>query len=166
MTADDRSADYTLSVRVAADDEADLLWNWDNDIAVRESSFAAEPKTRDEYRQWYTQCLNDPHSTILIGLDRNNKPVGRAYLELGGDRGVIHVAVAAEERGKGYSSALIYAATEYAFETSAIDSLAGYIKLSNAASIRSFQSAGYVQAGAAVIEDQEALVYEIKRGGV
>jgi RimJ/RimL family protein N-acetyltransferase len=141
-----------------------LLWQWDNDIAVREASFNSDPVAWDDYNAWFKERLDDKAFTILVAYDREEKPVGRAYLEIPGDRGVIHVAVAPEERGKGHSPGLVRAATEYAFTAFPIDSLVGYIKGMNTASIRTFQACGYHQAGAAVIEDQDAMVYEIRRG--
>ena len=158
------SKDIVIVVRRAETMNARLLWQWDNDIAVREGSFRTDPIEWEEYNAWFKERLDDPAFSILVAYDREDCPIGRAYLEIPGARGVIHVAVAPEQRGKGHSPGLIRSATEYAFHTYAIDSLVGYIKGMNTASIRAFQSCGYHQAGAAVIEDQDAMVYEIRRG--
>ncbi|HEY3331412.1 MAG TPA: GNAT family N-acetyltransferase [Capsulimonadaceae bacterium] len=155
--------DTVIVLRPAETVDARLLWQWDSDIAVRESSFRSDLTTWDEYHGWFKEKLSDPSFEILIARDREENPLGRAYLEIPGDHGVINVAVAPEHRGKGHSPSLIRTATGYAFEKHAIRRVVGYIKGMNPASIHAFNSAGFKQAGAAVVDDEDALVYEFRK---
>ncbi|MDR3709621.1 MAG: GNAT family N-acetyltransferase [Capsulimonadaceae bacterium] len=158
-----RSEVDIVSIRLASINDSALLWTWEHDIAVRENSFAESPRDKEEFVSWFAERVHDAASPILIGLAHDSIPIGRAYLELAKEPGVIHVAVAPDQRGKGYSPVLIQAATEYAFANSTIASLAGYMRVMSVAPIRAFEAAGYEQAGATIIDDEDALVYAIRR---
>jgi RimJ/RimL family protein N-acetyltransferase len=152
-----------IAIRLATTEDAHLIWEWDNDIAVREASFDADALSWVEFEKAFAARLKSKRHIVLMAMDAHGVPVGRANLELESSRAIINIALAPEERGKGFAVPLVLAATQFTFVNTPVEVVVGFIKLMTPASIRAFTSAGYSQAGAAVIEDQDALVYEIRR---
>ena len=132
-----------LILRDASPSDSRLLFEWRNDPLTRRNSFSTEPVLWENHRQWFEALMQDPDRRQYI-LERDGKSVGQIRIAREGCSAEISYSVAAEERGKGYGSALltmIVPAAEKAFPD--ITALVGQVKTDNAVSAKTFEKCGY-----------------------
>ncbi|MFN3648003.1 MAG: GNAT family N-acetyltransferase [Armatimonadota bacterium] len=136
-----------LHLRGATADDAELLWQWTNDPAVRASSFSSAPIPWEEHVRWLDGVLANPDRVLWIAEGDLREPVGQVRFDRVGDHVVISVSLASTCRGRGYGPALIGAAcSKYRLSVAPVEVVA-YIKDENAASVRAFERAGFVRSG-------------------
>ena len=155
-----RSFDIVLRPAAAAD--AQLLFTWANDAAVRAASFDSAPIGWDEHLRWFDRRLQDPDSRLFIASDADGL-IGLFRVARQGDRGEVGVSVAAERRGEGLASALIAAGSRALLTMEFVSTVDAYIKRENEASITAFSDAGYTFEGAADAKAPGALHYAARR---
>ncbi len=114
-----------MKLEPASDEEKALVWAWANDPMTRANSFNQDWITWEEHSEWF-----DAQTDLWIGW----VPVGSARLD---DDGEISVNIAPEHRRRGYGAQLIRAAS--------LPNSRARIKVTNGASIRAFEAAGYTE---------------------
>lgn len=147
-----------LRLRPAREGDRRLLWEWANDPEVRAVSFGQEPIPRDSHVRWFEARLRDPNCIFYVGVDENDVPVGQIRFDREEDGVVVSVSVGREQRGRGYGRLLIEIASQRVHDSTG-SAIRAYVKPGNQASARTFERAGYSQAGAARIRGQEVLVF-------
>jgi RimJ/RimL family protein N-acetyltransferase len=130
----------------AADDEARLL-AWRNDPIVRASAFNQNRVSVETHRLWFARKLSDPACAILIA-EEDGQPVGEVRLDrVETDLAEVHIAVAPEARGRGIGGEILSLAARDAQRLLGVTCLRALVKRSNEASLRTFRSAGFLDAG-------------------
>jgi len=150
--------DFTLLLRPATIDDAQLLWDWVNDPVVRRSAFSSTPIPWDGHVDWLSRQLVNPNCRIYIAQNAAGQPVGQVRFDRTSLReGEIDVNVAADHRGRGIGSKLIRAGVKHVFATGWVTRVNAYIKLDNVASLGSFKTAGFEVIGEVEVRGERAI---------
>jgi RimJ/RimL family protein N-acetyltransferase len=122
-----------LDLRPATIDDADLLLAWRNEPATVALSSSPYPIPRDEHLAWLRGKLTDPRCELFIAF-AGELAVGMVRFD--GD--TISIAVAPEQRGRGFAKELINASRLYH-----LGPIIALIRAINAASLRAFRACGF-----------------------
>lgn len=132
-----------LKLRPATAGDAGMLWDWANDPFVRAAAFQSDPIPWEHHVEWLTRKLADATTWIYVAHDPDRRPVGVVRFQGNGSCAEISVAVAADRRGQGWGPAVIDAGVRRLFAETSISRVTARIKPENAASISSFEHAGF-----------------------
>lgn len=136
------------------EDDCDLLFNWANDPITRQNSFNSKNISYDEHVIWFSNNISD---SVLIFLNRDDRPVGLVRLDYKSNEWVISISVDPYHRGHGYSSQMLNLALEsYFLNNSLIEFITAYIKSENNISKKTFQRAGFVEKDLVTINGHSA----------
>ena len=137
-----------LELREAEENDAELLWKWVSEPAVRTASFSSIPISWEEHREWFTRKLRDRNCFIFIAMDHQNAPVGQARFDLlSPDEAEIDVSISSANRGAGFGSLLIDIGFEKLMSITSVLTVHAFIKPDNKASIMAFARANFQDAG-------------------
>lgn len=147
-----------LSVRPARAEDAELLWSWANDAAVRERSFNQAAIAWDAHLEWFSRRLASPDTRFYLLLD-DGKPVGqirydRAEKENSAE---ISFSVASEQRGKRFGVEILRLTTERALNELNCEKITALVIEGNEASSKAFVRAGFTSEGSTEIRGKHAL---------
>ncbi len=132
-----------LRLRAATEADSSLLLQWRNDPdAVRWSGNGRAIETA-EHDQWFASVLENPGHRLRIG-EVDGRPVGFVRVDVHGGVGTVSVAVAPDQRGRGYGRDLLTATLEDVQADCQVVTLAAIIHRENEASLRAFRSVGFV----------------------
>lgn len=152
-----------LRLRRARAEDADLLWAWANDPVTRQASFDPAPIPWEEHCAWLLRTLEKPDALILIALDGNDNPVGYVRCERKEERRVLSVAIAPQERGKGWSKDVVTAGVRTYFHAYPDERMHAFVKAGNAPSIGLFRSLGWREEEQEQIRGTSALHFVLDR---
>jgi UDP-2,4-diacetamido-2,4,6-trideoxy-beta-L-altropyranose hydrolase len=152
-----------VRLRRAKAGDCQLLWQWANDHEARDNSFAQAPISWDAHVRWFTDKLYDPRSTLFIGVDQNDTPMGRIRFDTTGRTAQVSLTIDSQYRGKGLAIALIERGVGYMFRHTWVEEIHAIIKPANVRSIKVFEKAGFKKVGLRQIWDQKALHYVLSR---
>lgn len=88
-----------MILRVANENDIQLLFDWANDPKVRENSFSTDYIQYADHIKWFTAIMNDKHRKQYIA-EVNGQPVGQIRVAVDGEKAMIGYSVAKEFRGK------------------------------------------------------------------
>lgn len=149
----------SLRLRVATKDDEELLWNWANDPFVRRNSFSTARITYVEHAKWFRGKVASTDTHLWI-LEQRGVPIGQIRLDRTGDTSaMVSLSVAESYRGKGIGSTLLKMTSTKALQEHGISILEGKIILSNKASIRAFEKAGFKEVGRGELDGRLYSVY-------
>lgn len=95
-----------LSLREADIKDAELLFNWANEIDVRKNSINQEPIVWENHLKWFTKKLNDSETKILI-LMSEEKLLGQIRIDLIDSYWNIDYSIENQYRGKGLGNEIV-----------------------------------------------------------
>jgi len=137
-----------VTLRAARLEDCRSLWEWRNDPETREASFHTETIFFDDHRTWFESRIGSSDLQILIVLSPEGKEIGYVRFQLTGSDAEVSVALDPEERGKGYGSAAVRAASDELLAKGGVKRVIALIKHSNPSSRQAFERAGFRLAGA------------------
>lgn len=146
-----------LRLRKVRYSDRQLLWDWANEMTVREVSFSSEKIPWEDHVKWYDSLLKNPNCIMYIGVNQDNSPVGQIRYNIEDGDAVISISIAKEFRALGYGTNLIWVASEKIFDFTCIKKIHAYIKASNYASIRAFTNAGFLHSSKTEVQGQLAI---------
>jgi RimJ/RimL family protein N-acetyltransferase len=153
-----------VEVRPATAEDAVLLLTWANDPVTRAAGFHTEQITPDEHAAWLARTLTLPTRRLFIGMV-GEEPVGQVRLDAG-ERGEaeVGISIAPERRGQGLGAGLLAAGIEAGRGDPelAVERFVARVRAGNEASIRLFESAGFVLRGTGRREGAPCLIYELR----
>jgi UDP-2,4-diacetamido-2,4,6-trideoxy-beta-L-altropyranose hydrolase len=149
------SALDNLRLRLAAEDDARLLFDWANDPAARAASFQGGAIGWEEHVAWLGRRLGDPNSLFWIAEAPDGEPAGVVRFDFD-DEGVatISLNLAPARRGHRLASPFILAACQELRRTHPTATVRALIKPENLASQRAFARSGFEPADDAVAAGQ------------
>ncbi len=130
----------SLSYRLANKDDERLIFDWANDIDVREASFNTSPIKWENHINWFRKKISDNDTLFLIFL-METQPAGVVRIE-STDKAVIGISIDRKYRGKKLATSMLKEAC-IAFWISSDVPIYAYIKKNNIASIKTFEKAGF-----------------------
>jgi RimJ/RimL family protein N-acetyltransferase len=152
-----------FTLRHAVSGDSRLLWQWANDLLVRQASFGPDTIPWHEHEGWFAQKISDPSCLLLIFEDAN-VPVATVRTQAGSRADTeISITVAPAYRGHGLASALLDRSLETIFEATSAERVHAFIKPANLSSSRSFENAGFILRGSSRVKDCDALHYVRER---
>ncbi len=138
-----------LSLREAVIKDAELLFNWANEINVRTNSINQEPVIWENHLKWFTKKLNDSETKILI-LTFEDILLGQIRIDLIDNFWNIDYSIDYQFRGKGLGKdivrLLLNKYEDYKFKAT--------VKKKNKASLKVFTNLGFKK------EENESDVFE------
>ena len=150
----------TLQLRPAKRNDCQLLFEWVNDPAVRETSFSSAPIPWEQHEAWFASKQNDSACRILIAEDEEGKPVGQFRVDFRStEEGEIDVSLSRNFRGTGYGSLLIDLGVRSVFAETTMDRLNAFVKAENNASRKAFEHAGFKILGDEKANEHKAIHY-------
>lgn len=149
-----------LTVRRALSSDVKLTYEWAQDHATRENSFSKDTITLESHTRWFLAKVNDPRFNYYI-CEASNVPAGIVRFDPAEEGYVIGITIAPAFRGKGLAEKFIKIACEAFFGNVKGAVVYAYIKLNNAASIRSFEKAGFEYHSAVSINGIESIKYQL-----
>jgi RimJ/RimL family protein N-acetyltransferase len=151
-----------IRVRRAEAGDCRILFEWANDAAVRQASFASAAISWDEHSRWFAEKMRDRASMILMFEEGDPAGTVRFQFKDGGDA-EISVTVAPEFRGQGLAAHFLERAVEFAFEHSAVERIQAFIRTGNRVSAKAFEQAGFFLVGTTNVKGKNALHYTRER---
>ena len=120
-----------------------LLFQWANEESVRKNSFNSNEIKYEEHEKWLENKLNSANCYIYI-FCLNNLPVGQIRLDIENTIGVVSYSLDKDYRGQNLSVNMINLLENEVIQSNiAIERLIGYVKVSNIASQKIFESLKY-----------------------
>lgn len=93
-------------LREATMDDAELLFNWANEISVRNNSINQEPIIWENHLKWFTAKLKNPSTRFFI-LIFENELVGQIRIDLTDGYWTIDYSIDTQFRGKGLGKEMV-----------------------------------------------------------
>lgn len=132
-----------ISFWVAQQEDREIIYEWAQDPASRQASFHSASIPWDVHCSWFAQKIASPCSILWVCRSVRNEKTGLIRIDIQNEAAVISINIAPKFRGIGLGWKMIAAACEiFAKQFQALP-IKAYIKLSNAASIRVFEKAGF-----------------------
>lgn len=149
-----RSADVEL--RTVESEDLDFVQRHVNDPDVWRHLGTATPKNRHVEEQWLESVSGDDGDVHLLLCD-DGEPVGQLGLHVDETWGVGELGywVAPDEQGKGYCTAAVRLAAQYAFEERRLHKVTAEVYNYNAGSRRVLEKVGFTEEG---VHREEAFV--------
>lgn len=130
-------------LRLAAEQDMELLFQWTNDPMVRKNSFSTEEISYEEHKEWYRKLLNRCDCRQYIYM-LDEEPIGQVRIKLVEDTAEIGYSISPEKRHMGHGKKLLsLLAGQMAVDFPEVKKLVGKVKPENIASQRAFRNAGY-----------------------
>lgn len=143
-----KQTDKNLSIRQATMDDAKLLWEWANDVSVRNQSYNTEPIKWESHLKWLQKRL-DSAETVFYLLLENDKPVGQIRYDLDktDESAEIGFSVAKEHRRKGFGIEILKLTCEQALKDLNCKQITALVIVGNEASRKAFLRADFKEVG-------------------
>jgi RimJ/RimL family protein N-acetyltransferase len=155
---------FSLKMRPADASDAQLLWEWTNDPAVRQASFKSTPVSWKEHEHWFAARLKDRESSLFVFDNPARGAAAAVRFEAEHpDVSKISITIAREYRGLGLAPHVIQRAVSAIFEQKSAHEIRAFVKPENTASSSAFQRAGFSFAGTTRVHECEALIYVLHR---
>ncbi|MFZ0128332.1 MAG: GNAT family N-acetyltransferase [Candidatus Dormiibacterota bacterium] len=133
-------------LRPATSADRALLLEWRNDQDVVRYSLSGRPVAAAEHANWLTARLAEPALRLWIA-EEAGKPVGQVRVDLEDETGTVSISVAPAQRGRGVGSRMLRALLIEMEADAAVRSLVALVHRENTTSLRSFERAGFGDAG-------------------
>jgi UDP-2,4-diacetamido-2,4,6-trideoxy-beta-L-altropyranose hydrolase len=157
----------TLRLRPAREEDRRLLWEWANDPDVRAASFSPDPISWETHVVWFDVKLRAQNagsrSVIFIAEDDQHVPLGQIRFDCRPDGDwEIAVSLGKDARGRGLACELIQCGVREILSDNSTSRVHAFVKSTNVASLKAFERADFVSAGADQVRGNMAvhLIYE------
>jgi RimJ/RimL family protein N-acetyltransferase len=134
-----------LRARLVEPRDEELLLCWANDPLVRSNSFAQESISPGNHHRWFQKRLADDACRIYVLETELGHAVGQVRFELEGERWVIDYSIDARFRRRGLGGAVLSTAIETLVKDVGTAPLRARVKTQNMASLKVFESLGFVR---------------------
>lgn len=148
-----------LELREATEADADLLHRWRNDPVVRSSSFAQDPIELDSHRRWLARKLADRERTRIWILTEDGAPAGQVRYDREDDVAQVSVSIDGAFRGRGLGVSILELSAPRACAELAVGEIRALVKLTNAASLSTFERAGFRRIEETTVGQDAAAVF-------
>ncbi|AOT69332.1 GNAT family N-acetyltransferase [Geosporobacter ferrireducens] len=128
---------------LAQQKDCDLLFQWTNDIDVRNNSFCSEPIAYESHVEWFhSKTCSD--QCLLYVCYHGEEPIGQIRIDILDGIGFINYSVAKAYRGKGYGTMMLKGIFDVIQQNkTSMRKLLGRVKHENIPSQRAFEKAAY-----------------------
>lgn len=142
-------------LRLAVEEDMDLLFVWANEPTVRRNSFSTAEISYEEHKRWYHRLLGREDCRQYIYIYEGAE-VGQVRVTVEGDTAELGYSVCAEKRGMGHGERILTLIAErIEVDFPKVKRVIGKVKTDNRASQRAFLNTGY---------EESCRVYELRVG--
>lgn len=128
-----------MKFRKAIEADTKLLFDWANDLDVRQNAINKQLVTWEGHQKWFQNRLESSTSKIFIFLN-DEQPIGQVRFEFEKNQWLIDYSIDKLHRGKGLGKLMLKEILSY-FNTS--EPILAYVKIENIASAKIFNSLGF-----------------------
>lgn len=148
-----------LTIRDATQSDCRLLWRWVNEPHVRTSAFRSEWIPWREHVAWFKRKMGDTKCRIYILENDAGRAVGQVRFDRRDDgTAEVDINIDAHHRGRGYGTEALQRACRRLFGEAPLTAVVARIKVTNAASIRAFEKAGFAAVERRLVGGREVLL--------
>jgi UDP-2,4-diacetamido-2,4,6-trideoxy-beta-L-altropyranose hydrolase len=134
-----------ITVRMATPADCDAIYAWRNAEITRQYFFNSEPVSIEAHRVWFLNSLTNPNRILLIG-ELDAQPIGVLRYDIEDNEALISVYLDPGMSGHGLGSLLIRCGSKWIRDNlQQVVVIKAEILKQNIASLRAFESAGYVE---------------------
>lgn len=156
--------DRRLRLRKLTENDLQILWEWANDIQVREVSFSSDPIMWEEHVRWFSAKLSDPNSQLYIATCGNDLSIGQVRFDINSKEATISISIDRQFRYQGYGHKIIQLAIAQICLDSSVKIVYAYIKLNNQSSAKAFIKAGFQHIKTVEIQGHQAIQLSLELG--
>ena len=147
-----------VSVRHATMADAQLYFHWANDAAVRANSFQSETIQWQDHASWFERTLASADNMLLL-YSIGSAAVAQIRLKLELNKAIISYSVDVRFRGQGLGTWILeHIALRVAADKPQLNCIEGWVKKTNASSVRAFIASGYTNAD----ETEDSILFRRK----
>lgn len=140
-----------IRLRAARPSDCERVWQLNNEASARAASRSTQPIPLADHVRWFNVRLGDPDTVLDIVEVGPGRAVGVVRLEWRGEAAEISLAIDPAERGRGVGSATVRAAAAAAAARWPGSPVVAWVAADNQASVRCFETAGFVRVGGRLI---------------
>lgn len=134
-----------LKLRKATLEDVEKTFEWASDSEIRKFSFNKNEITKEEHSSWFGKKVQDENCLYLILEDVLEEPLGSIRIDIENKIGTISYLLDSFYHGKGYGKTILKLLEQFIKENNySIDVLIGFVMEENLASIKIFESLGYI----------------------
>jgi spore coat polysaccharide biosynthesis predicted glycosyltransferase SpsG/RimJ/RimL family protein N-acetyltransferase len=153
-----------LYFRIAAPDDANLVFNLSNDLLVRKNSINQHEIKWEEHLNWFNSCLQNENYLFLLFFSGEQEFVGQVRFNIENDEATVSISIAKDFRGKRLSSQmLILSCRELFHKFCSVNKIKAIIKIENSSSVKGFEKAGFSFFSSEMIMNEKYNLYFLKR---
>ncbi len=135
-----------IRVRTATEDDCKFLFDLRNHPTVRNASFNTEEISFSHHQDWFGKKINDPNTTIFIGLDESNKKIGMVRFQKEDDIASVSIAILPDCHHQGYGTSILKVTCSlFLASEKRVNEVIAEIKNTNTPSLKMFSKVGFVQ---------------------
>ncbi|WP_448546856.1 GNAT family N-acetyltransferase [Thalassotalea fusca] len=149
-----------MDIRVATENDCEMLFHWANDPLIREMAFSQKKIDYADHEKWFLSRLSSNDTCIFIAKVDNN-PIGQVRFDNRGRYFEIDVHLAPEQRGKGYASNMLVKSCEALFAEFPAAEVKAVVKLNNPASFKAFRKAHFELESTETIQGEDCYVLSL-----
>ena len=140
--------DRVISVRRAAPDDSATVFAWRNDEATRIASVSHDVVEWADHETWYDAALADPQRYLYLALEGDDR-AGLVRFDVAPEGSAeVSINLNPDFRGRGLARPILAAAIDaFRGEGAGALELTATIRPENVASIKTFESMGFVSSG-------------------
>lgn len=146
-----------VSLRMADENDLNLVFNWSNDDEVRSQSFSSDKIDINEHTKWFRANLMSTDEMMFI-VEFDSSPAGLIRFSKKSDHALAGILVAPQFRGKGLSSKLLVQGSKKCLRIWGLP-IHAHIKEENLASKKAFEKAGYSIHSTEIIQEANSYIY-------
>ncbi len=149
-----------ICLRRAEDNDLKFVYNLSNEPLVRKNSYNSDLIDFKNHSKWYLEKIRNNQSLFLIALINEEKG-GLVRFQIEKGHSVIGLSISKNFRGQKLAKKILKEAVKMYFNEQRLPILA-YIKKENIASIKSFESAGFVFLREEVVDQYDSFIYKLE----
>lgn len=151
---------FRVFFRLVEVQDSQMVFDLANDPLTRANSFVSKEISWEDHCEWFNHRLQKVHCPFYIAYDLNNDVVGLVrFDEKRFGEYIMTINLTPEFRGKGLGCVLIKEALIKFRQDFNFDQISAVVKKSNAASIKSFLNAGFIEKGHSLQYGNEAFEF-------
>jgi RimJ/RimL family protein N-acetyltransferase len=134
-----------LSARNATHSDSELLLAWRNNSGTRAQSRETRGVTQEEHLRWLESVLGSRDRQLFLVEKGDGTPIGSVRFDgQGGNVFEVSITIGPLHRGRGSGASVLLCAESFLTRSFSTAYIRAFIKPSNVASVRLFESAHYI----------------------
>ncbi|MCP0914807.1 GNAT family N-acetyltransferase [Legionella sp. 27cVA30] len=124
--------------------DTQLLYQWRNHLSVREQSLDNKIIAFPEHQLWCEKKVNDANCVFLMA-SHAGQLIGTVRYDVDNTKAMVNIYLAPQAQGKGYGKQILLESIRYMQTLNNTDKLLAQIKETNLASVKMFESCGFIK---------------------